>query len=552
MRDKLDNKNAMGVVCHEVVWEQAPSNHTKGAADLKPVIIFDNDMNLYNEWIERSKLGAGSAPDIILVKSGKAYKEAGNGIYEMDMRCRDHYSQLFKSLGEQNRIYGNIIHMWSRGNMNLDLNDSMEEAFNQSIYSLTFISQELMKQKIKGDVTLLYLYDRLREGGSHPCNEAAGGFVRTLRLENPKFHYKTVGIISPEGRQATDTGEILNAALNELDGSADEAEVCYHGGIRYVKALKELALGEENHSEVALKEHGVYLITGGAGGLGLVFAKYMAEEYKARVILAGRSKLGQEKEKLIRRLNKNQAEIVYIKSDISNYEETVKLVETIKDRFGEINGVIHAAGVIRDGYVLKKDPDDIHQVMAPKIYGAVNLDMALREEKLDFFVMFSSTAAVLGNPGQSDYAFANGFMDSYAALRERKCVKGARSGKTISINWPLWAEGGMQVSEAERAALYERYGIQPMPAENGIDLFKSSIRSDNLQLIVSYGLQVTLRELFLQVFSSKNPEYTGMEHVLENCDLLEETENYLKQVFEDILRIPSSKIDLDTNFQDYG
>ncbi|MCP6756556.1 ketoreductase domain-containing protein, partial [Klebsiella pneumoniae] len=81
-----------------------------------------------------------------------------------------------------------------------------------------------------------------------------------------------------------------------------------------------------------------------------------------------------------------------------------KLMHTIKERFGSLQGVIHSAGVIHDSLILKKTPQEVDDVFAPKILGAVHLDEATQSEPLDFFVMFSSLAAIFGNIGQSDYA----------------------------------------------------------------------------------------------------------------------------------------------------
>src|SRR5436309_12245762 len=101
-------------------------------------------------------------------------------------------------------------------------------------------------------------------------------------------------------------------------------------------------------------------------------------------------------------------------------------------------------------------------VFAPKIHGTLHLDEATQNEDLDFFVMFSSVAAVSGNAGQCDYSFANHFMDSFAAFRELLRARGARFGKTLSLNWSLWADGGMKVDQQTELYFKKTLGIKPL------------------------------------------------------------------------------------------
>src|SRR4029077_19023316 len=113
---------------------------------------------------------------------------------------------------------------------------------------------------------------------------------------------------------------------------------------------------------------------------------------------------------------------------------------------GPLTGVVHCAGVVRDAYIANKTPDEVRAVLAPKIAGLHALDEATRHCALDFIVLFSSISAVLGNPGQADYAGANTYMDEFAEHRNRLVEQGQRSGYSLSINWPLWRDGGMHVS----------------------------------------------------------------------------------------------------------
>src|SRR5690606_17792925 len=110
----------------------------------------------------------------------------------------------------------------------------------------------------------------------------------------------------------------------------------------------------------------------------------------------------------------------------------------IRARYGRLDGVIHAAGALRDSFLLSKTEEELLEVFAGKVAGVVNLDEATAQDKLDFFAMFGSIAGVAGNVGQADYATANAFLDEYARRRAAWVEKGKRYGRSVTIDWPLW------------------------------------------------------------------------------------------------------------------
>src|SRR5262249_5393789 len=133
------------------------------------------------------------------------------------------------------------------------------------------------------------------------------------------------------------------------------------------------------------------------------------------------------------------------------------------------------------------------------IYGSINLDLATRGENLDFFVLFSSVAAVMGNPGQSDYAYANSFLDSFAEVREGLRRTQHRWGRTLSINWPLWEEGGMRISRQQVALLERQTGISPLPTPDGIRCWEEFLCSERSQGVVLYGIPSEIAAHMAQV-----------------------------------------------------
>src|SRR4029079_8039737 len=180
---------------------------------------------------------------------------------------------------------------------------------------------------------------------------------------------------------------------------------------------------------------------------------------------------------------------------VAHSEEVDAAMHQVRSRFGPIHGVVHAAGEIRDGFLLNKSVEDFTAVIASRVHGAVTLDQATRSDPLDFFVLFSSMAGVFGNVGQSDYAYANCFLDEFARRREQQRVRGERSGRTVSVDWPLWRNGGMrQTADFERFKLSE-IGLSALEDETGLAIFEMALECAEPQLMGLVGQHDKVRSL---------------------------------------------------------
>ncbi|HWF12551.1 MAG TPA: SDR family NAD(P)-dependent oxidoreductase [Candidatus Acidoferrales bacterium] len=200
----------------------------------------------------------------------------------------------------------------------------------------------------------------------------------------------------------------------------------------------------KNHSRhaIAPRADATYLITGGHGGLGLSVARWLSEKGARQLVLLSRSGTSLAREELIGELKANGTEVATILGDVSNKSDVERALSEIRETMPPLRGIIHAAGVLDDHVFLKLEPESFRRVTAPKVLGAWNLHLLTADLLLDFFVLFSSVASVLGSPGQANYAAANAFLDGLAEDRRSRGLPG------LSINWGPWAEVGM----AARAA----------------------------------------------------------------------------------------------------
>ncbi|KJV06717.1 SDR family NAD(P)-dependent oxidoreductase [Methylocucumis oryzae] len=172
------------------------------------------------------------------------------------------------------------------------------------------------------------------------------------------------------------------------------------------------------------QQQGVYLVTGGLGGVGFIVARELAVTIPGvRIVLVGRSEADLNKLSELRAL----ASVDYFQANLADLAQVQALAVWLKQHYGQLNGVLHSAGVVRDKLILRKTEAEFADVFAPKVNAVLNLDNALQDFDLDFCVYFSSMTSVVGNPGQADYAAANGFIDAYAEHRQRQVQAGLKT-----------------------------------------------------------------------------------------------------------------------------
>lgn len=229
-----------------------------------------------------------------------------------------------------------------------------------------------------------------------------------------------------------------------------------------------------------------YLITGGMGALGRIFARWLAS-CGVHVALVGRSPLDDEGARAVAALGGDRASVVYVQGDVTDAASLNGALQQVRATLGPVRGVIHAAGVLRDAFFVKHGDDDWQAVLAPKIAAARLLDEATRDDPLEAFVLFSSLAGAHGNVGQSVYAYANAWLDDYAELRAQAVAEGRRRGRSLALAWPLWrSESGMQAPPPVMQWMAER-GLELLDAEQGVQALRTAMAGTVAGVVVCSG-----------------------------------------------------------------
>ncbi len=298
-----------------------------------------------------------------------------------------------------------------------------------------------------------------------PWQATAAGFLKTVAQEYPRVRARSVDVEARGWEEAV----LREAArlLVEEDGPADAA---YRARRRWEPFLGAIPAAEAPaEPAVRLRERGVYLVTGGLGGIGLALARHLAERCRARLVLVGRSGLPPRAEwdaaggetaarvEAVRELESLGAEVLVAAADVTDAERMREVVAGARECWGAVHGVVHAAGVVPGGLVQLKTPERLAEVLAPKVRGTLALQEALEGTEPDFVLLCSSLHALYGGIGAADHCAANAFLDAWAASRS------AAGAPVVSVNWDGWAEVGqaanMTVSRRVGGLLREEGGV---------------------------------------------------------------------------------------------
>lgn len=218
-----------------------------------------------------------------------------------------------------------------------------------------------------------------------------------------------------------------------------------------------------------------YLVTGGLGALGLRVAQRLVEEGARHLVLSGRRAPSESARAAIAEFEAVGVRVTIVEGDVAVAGDAARMVAAASSP--PLAGVVHAAGLLEDGMIADLDAGRLARVLAPKVAGGWNLHRATETLDLDFFLLFSSVAAIIGNLGQGAYAAGNAFLDGLAHWRRRRGLA------ATSINWGPWAEAGMAASlKNDRFAAM---GIRQLAPAQGLRTMMRLIGESPTQAVVA-------------------------------------------------------------------
>jgi acyl transferase domain-containing protein/aryl carrier-like protein len=420
------------------------------------------------------------------VVAGGAFARLGPGSYAVRPGVAVDYETLLESLAADGLQPAQIMHLWNTGPIP---GEDLESALDRSFYGPLFLLRALARHGAETPVQLWAVTTHLHDvaGGEAVAPERAAllGLFRTAAIELPPVTCRTLDL-APPGPDGW-SGAAVEHILAEIVARPGDRVIAYRGRQRWTQTFAPVHLKAGGTSR--LRPHGVYLVTGGLGGIGEAVARWLVETVAARVILVGRTALPPREEwdslpssRVLRmqRLEETAAqaggEVMYVAADVADRAQMEKVRDLIRARWGAVHGVVHAAGVKGGGLIARQEREIASAVLAPKIRGTLLLAELFPPRDLDVCVLCSSLAATLGGLGQADYSAANAFQDAFAGAGD--------SGRTISIAWDTWKDAGMAVDTSAAPLL------EGLDAAAGIEALRRILERVELPQVL-----VSLRDL---------------------------------------------------------
>ncbi len=477
---------------YEMTWqqvEQAPVSEPTRAAGTW--LVLEDAQGLGGKLATALESAGGS---VVRVRPGNVYRASPDKRhFEVNPEKRKHFARLLSELDGRARPEG-VLHLWG-----LDARATRE-----------LTTEGLMDSQGPGLVGLMHLTQALQDaawtkpprlwvltrGAKH-----VPGDLRALEVAQTPLWGFASALFQQE------YPELAGGAV-DLDPSAPSTEVerllslLLRPSREPLLALRREQLwGErmtpapkvaEGSLPARLRPDASYVITGGRGGLGLVFARWLVERGARRLVLVGRTPLPERRKwhtvapdssvgrqlAAVRELEALGASVHAVALDVTDEKRMREFLEDFKrEGWPAIRGVIHAAGVVQPRRFAELEASHLRDTLAPKLAGGWNLHRLLAAEPLDFFVLCSSVNALGFSMGVADYAASNAFLDGLAHSRRNEGMQ------ALSVNWSAWDEVGM-ASEEQVAHDFERRGIIPIRPAQGVEALERSLQHDLRQVVV--------------------------------------------------------------------
>ena len=449
-------------------WTRAnlPASSTHSLQDGGCWLVFLDTCGLGNRLVQRLE---AMAQEVIIVQMGAGFANMRDGRYTLNPKCHDDYVALLQELHLLGKVPNAIVHLWLITSNDYDgaALENLEHVQDIGLYSLLSLVQVLGQQHVTEKRQISVLSNGMQPGGDvevlHPTKATILGACKVIPQEYPNLICRSIDVtlLMPEADMAP---RLVDQLINELIADQADRIVAYRGGERWVQTFEPVRLSDVTDGATRVRDQGVYLITGGLGGIGLTLAEHLAQQVQAKLILVGRSAVPARDDwevwlsthgdhdrmsQVIRKLEALEAlgaEVWATSADVANVQQMQAVIVQAEARFGRIHGIIHAAG-IPDGAVIQRRTHGMtKQILAPKVQGTLVLDQLYQSRDLDFFLLCSSLASILAPVGQVGYVAANAFLDAFAHHQT------ARDGRhTVSVNWDTWQEVGMAVETRQPA-----------------------------------------------------------------------------------------------------
>ncbi len=431
----------------------------------------------------------------VSVEVGSDFVQLSSDRYQINPQNPDHYRQLLESVSECTLQIGQILHLWNYDNYAGEISspEELEQAQERGIYSLLFLVQALAKvQSSEHPVRLLVAASHTQPTSASDKVAAQKapmlGLIKAVSQELSWLDCRHVDL-------SLDTVEInAEQILRELRVLQRSPEVAYRQNQRLVPCLEKVDWSQEPEQQLPFKQGGMYLLSGGLGGIGVEIAKYLLQNYNARLLLVGRTALPERntwdaalkeknavRERIEAYLSLEQlgGEIAYQAVDICDRIQLQQVVDRAKSLWQcELDGVIHLAGTAPERLLVDETRDSLATTLRPKVLGTWALHQLIKDQPNSVFISFCSLASFFGGAMIGAYAAANSFLDCFTHYQRYH-----RSLQSYCFAWGMWEAIGMSRNSQAKDLLRAK-GYQAVTLKQGMHSLLIGLHHDQGQLLV--------------------------------------------------------------------
>ncbi|MEU9801229.1 SDR family oxidoreductase [Streptomyces sp. NPDC051000] len=498
-----------------------------------------------------------------VVSRGADWHREGEREYVLDPARAEHFGRLAEALRAEGPLPGRVVHCWSVGDdadraaTPEDVRALLHRSFDSLVHWAQAVEAELMTQQQRWDVLSSEVHSVLGDEPLCPPKAAVQGLCRVLPQEYPtlscvQFDLRLEGPQSVPG--------LVEQLLADLSAPPGEHTIALRGRHRWAPAY---AAGEPPARDASpVRDGGVYLLTGGLGKIGLLMARALADRAKVRLVLLGRTGLPPREEwadphhpeavrsavRAVQEIEALGSEVLVTATDVSDRAAMLALKARILEEFGPIDGVLHCAGTTgkaahREISVLGEEEASWH--FGPKLYGTQVLHEVLADQRLDFALICSSIASLLGGLGFGAYAAANAVLDAFAQKHHSADLPWS------SVNWEAWYFSSEDRADSELGAAVRDLALTPAEGRRVFDALLDA--APQAQIITSTGDLALRQELWSDPSAEAATPVTRHERPnLRNPFVAPsgETEHRVAEIWQELLGVES--VGAQDNFFELG
>lgn len=424
----------------------------KGGTPRHWIIISDSE----NKLLARVGDTLRAVDVVTTVHYGETFEKKSDSSYTFDPENAQHYLQLLAALREEELWPDHLMYMARKDMPGRPLWNSYQQLF--------YLGQALQQAGSFDGMTLHVLtdqaFDVLDEGRCHAAQSSVASLADVLGVELRGLRRQVIDL-DLDARSDAAFEQLATQVTGEVRSPGENELVAFRGRARWVPAWEFLPLVPAESGRKKLRHGGTYLLTGGAGGIGLVLAEHLAKTAGAHLVLVGRSSFPaqtewealardektdpamRQKMQWLLRIRESGGTVEVLQGDVTDRGRMEELVAHARTTGRGLAGIIHAAGVVDYTVIGITEDAEVPRIFAAKAEGTGWIVDALAGGGLDFVMLCSSISAVTPSVGLCTYAAANAYLDGFAALHDDR--DGTR---VLSVNWDNWSEIGMAVDAA--------------------------------------------------------------------------------------------------------